>query len=301
LFTNRILPETEWKARREAHQHRVSVWTRSHRERSSRKQKHPIYDFLFNYYAFRPGLLNRWHPGPEITLAGDAATEFLCWPEYRETANGVRLDATQLSPRRREFVAWLKNLLTAVARRPAFFGCFGLHEWAMVYKQLPGEVRHSGQSLRLSPQDIANVVEARGVLCTHYDAFRFFTPEARPLNGCQPTRKTTLSLEQRGCLHANMDLYKWAFKLAPFTASEFVADCFALAYEIREVDMRASPYDLSGLGFPAIRIEDAEGRAEYEQYQRAFAARSEDLRANLVAVCDWIERPEDLALDSSTE
>jgi hypothetical protein len=65
--------------------------------------------------------------------------------------------------------------------------------------------------------------------------------------------------------------------------------------------MRASPYDLSGLGFPAIRIEDAEGRAEYEQYQRAFAARSEDLRANLVAVCDWIERPEDLALDSSTE
>jgi hypothetical protein len=243
-------------------------------------------------------LLSRWHPGPELTLAGAAATEFLRWPEYQETADGVRLDAARMPARRREFVAWLTSLLTGVAKRPAFFGCFGLHEWAMVYKQQRGEIRHSDHALRLSPEDIAGVVEARGVSCTHFDAFRFFTPEARPLNGYQPTRKTTLNMEQRGCLHANMDLYKWAYKLAPFTPSELVADCFALAYEIREVDMRASPYDLAGLGFPAIRIEEAEGRAEYEQYQRAFAARSEQLRARLVAVCDWIGAAAP-ALDSS--
>ena len=39
--------------------------------------------------------------------------------------------------------------------------------------------------------------------------------------------------EQPGCLHANMDLYKWAFKLAPFAPAELVADCFALARDIR--------------------------------------------------------------------
>ena len=99
-------------------------------------------------------------------------------------------------------------------------------------------------------------------------------------------RATTALLEQRGCLHANMDLYKWAFKLAPYTPSELIADCFELARDIREVDMRASPYDLAGLGFPPIRIETAGGRAEYEQHQRALAARGEPLREKLIALCE---------------
>jgi hypothetical protein len=102
------------------------------------------------------------------------------------------------------------------------------------------------------------------------------------------TRGTTVGFEQRGCLHANMDLYKWAFKMSPFTPSELVADCFELARDIREVDMRASPYDLRELGFSPIAVETAEGRAVYEQRQREFAVRSEPLRARLVSVCDWL-------------
>ena len=78
---------------------------------------------------------------------------------------------------------------------------------------------------------------------------------ARPLNRLQPTRETVPALEQRGCLHANMDLYKWAFKLAPLTPAELTADCFELARDIREVDMRASPYDLRSLGYGPIAIE----------------------------------------------
>ena len=92
--------------------------------------------------------------------------------------------------------------------------------------------------------------------------------------------------EQRGCLHANMDLYKWAFKLAPFTPSELVADCFELARDIRETDMRASPYDLRALGFEPIRIETPAGRADYERHQRVFATRGEPLRERLIALCD---------------
>ena len=113
--------------------------------------------------------------------------------------------------------------------------------------------------LRLSPAETAEVVEERGVRCTHFDAFRFFTPAARPLNLLQPTRERSRDLEQPGCLHANMDLYKWAYKLSPLVRSELVADCFALAREIRELDMRASPYDLADLGYPPVRDRDARG------------------------------------------
>ena len=83
-----------------------------------------------------------------------------------------------------------------------------------------------------------------------------------------------------------MDLYKWAFKFAPFTPSELIADSFALARDIREIDMRASPYDFQKIGYAPIAIETPEGRAEYEAHQRSFAERSQPLRARLVALCE---------------
>jgi hypothetical protein len=156
----------------------------------------------------------------------------------------------------------------------------------MVYRQAPAEVRHHGWPLRFSPGELARIVEGQALCCTHHDAFRFFTPPARPLNRVQPARATVSEHEQRGCLHANMDLYKWAFKLAPFTPSELLADCFALACDIREVDMRGSPYDLGALGFAPIAIETAAGREEYERAQRGFTARGEPLRARLIALCE---------------
>jgi hypothetical protein len=69
-------------------------------------------------------------------------------------------------------------------------------------------------------------------------------------------------------------------------SSELVADCFALAWEIRELDMRASPYDFSDLGFSPVRIETPEGKQEYAAAQRAFAERGAPLRARLVAECE---------------
>ncbi len=287
-----ILPEAAWQERQRAHEGRVRGWTDPHQARAARGEKHPVYDFLFSYYAFRPAWLRRWHPGPDVVLAGEGARAFLRWPEYRETGDGVGIDVSTLPAHRREFVRWLRDLLVAMQGRPAFYGCFGLHEWAMVYRQSPDEVRHNAWPLRFPPDELARIVEAGPVCCSHFDAFRFFTTPARPLNRLQPERATTPQLEQRGCLHANMDLYKWAFKLAPFTPSELIADGFELARDIREIDMRASPYDLAGLGFPPIRIETPEGRAEYERHQRAFAARGEPLRARLIALCESLLRGE---------
>ncbi|HVU36453.1 MAG TPA: 3-methyladenine DNA glycosylase [Opitutaceae bacterium] len=283
-----ILSEPEWRARQAAHEQRVRSWTDPHQERAARGERHPVYDFLFTYYAFRPAWLRRWHPGPGIALVGPVAHEFLRWPEYRESDGVVVLDRSALPAHRRDFVAWLRDMLVAMEARPAFYGCFGLHEWAMVYRQTADEIRHNAWPLRFAPADLAAIVERSSLCCSHFDAFRFFTAPARPLNKLQPTRDDTRHLEQRGCLHANMDLYKWAFKLAPFTPAELTADCFELARDIREIDMRASPYDLRALGFAPIPVETAAGRADYETHQRSFASRGEPLRARLISLCDWL-------------
>jgi hypothetical protein len=280
-----ILSESEWQTCQAAHVARVTAWLGPHQARASRGEKHPVYDFLFSYYAFRPAWLRRWHPGLEVALAGPAAAAFLSRSGYVATPDGVRVDPAAFSAQRRASLRWMHDLLVTMKDRPPFFGCFGLHEWAMVYRQTPDEVRHNSYPLRFAPEAIAQFVESQPVCCTHYDAFRFFTPPARPLNRLQPERGTLRQHEQRGCLHANMDLYKWAFKLAPFTSSELIADCFELARDIRETDMRASPYDLRALGFEPIMIETSAGRAEYERDQRAFTSRGEPLRERLIALC----------------
>ncbi|MGH8047031.1 MAG: 3-methyladenine DNA glycosylase [Chthoniobacterales bacterium] len=281
--TTDILAQTDWLARRAAHESRVDPWLAPHLARSSRGERHPIHDFLFEYYSYRPARLRRWHPGIGVALAGEVAEEFLAIPHYARLDGGIGVSTATLKPERFAFVRWLLGLLEAVRDRPPFFGCAGLHEWAMVHRA--EEVRHPQWPLRLGAAGTSAVLESLPVRCSHHDAFRFFTPEARPLNRLQPTRPEAHEMEQSGCLHANMDLYKWASKLAPFTPSELTADTFALARDIRELDMRASPYDFSALGFEPVAIETPEGRAAYEHGQREFSAQSAPLRKRLIAVC----------------
>ena len=81
-----------------------------------------------------------------------------------------------------------------------------------------------------------------------------------------------------------MDLYKWAAKAMPWAGSELLLDCFELAVELRDLDMRASPYDLTEWGREAVRIETADGRRIYENEQRTLAARARPLRERLIDV-----------------
>ena len=178
------------------------------------------------------------------------------------------------------------NLLRRTAERPEALGCFGRHEWAMVYRQGQDQVRHASWPLRLPPDSIAQVVESSPLRCTHFDAFRFYSAAARPLNVVTPTREKQADLEQPGCLHAAMDLYKWAFRSYPAIGADLTADCFELAREIRDVDMRVAPYDLADLGLAPIRIETPDGRAEFVRYQRDFAERGATLRARLLDAMD---------------
>lgn len=274
-----ILSEDEWRARQSRHQARVGPFVSAHLERRSRGLKHPVWDFLFEYYSFKPSHLLRWSPGLQVLVRGNVS-QFAAWKEFRVDELGARLDVERFPAHRTEALASTVDLLRATQSRAPFHGCLGLHEWAMVYKC--DEVRHEQAGLRLAPEAIAALVESQGVRCSHHDAFRFFTPQSRPLNVLQPSFESRAALEQPGCIHANMDLYKWAYKFSPWLGSDLIADAFEAALEARELDMRASPYDLTAWGFEPIRIETPEGRREYQAAQRAVAQRAAPVRARLI-------------------
>ncbi|NMO91213.1 3-methyladenine DNA glycosylase [Actinomycetospora sp. TBRC 11914] len=268
------LDEATWRARARAHAERADALTAGHRARRERRESHPVEDFLFTYYPTRPGRLRIWHPGADVVLAG--AGERAGWKHY--VPDGSRVDAASIRP---ETVAFVRDLLTATASRPAHLGCFGLHEWAMVYRDR--DTRHP-VPLRLGPEGTDAVVEDHRLRCTHHDAYRFFTAGAAPRNAGRPTREGQVAVEQPGCLHATMDLYKWATKLGPLVPGELLLDTFELARDVRVLDMRASPYDLTALGHPPVRIETAAGKAEYTRAQQGFAARGAVLRARLLEI-----------------
>jgi hypothetical protein len=279
------LAAREWRDRQRRHEERVDGWLLPHLERRQRGETHPVEDFLFTYYSHRPSALRRWHPGIGVTLTGAEVGELAGRPGYVVEAEAAYVDPA-LVVERADRTRWVRDLLAATSSRPPQLGCFGLHEWAMVYQQGADDLRHSAYPLRLGPAGTDEVVESHRIACTHFDAFRFFTGPARPRNALQPTREDQQRNEQPGCLHAAMDLYKWSYKLTPLVPSELVADCFALAREVRYVDMQAAPYDLSTLGVEPIRIETQEGKARYIERQRDFAERGGVLRQRLVDVCD---------------
>lgn len=276
------LSTAEWQARSASHLARVQRYTQPRRERRARGAVHPVYDFLFQYYSYSAGKLETWHPLPhEGVEDSPAARERFCAPLYEAHAGIVRRSAHALSLTERETLQQVRQVLCDTRERAANFGCYGLHEWAMVHGG--HDVRHAGIApLRLPQEQIDALVLQRPVACSHFDAFRFFAPAAKPLNRLPLAWATRYDAEQPGCIHANMDLYRWAYTAMPHIGSDLLADCFELAVELRELDMRASPYDLRAMGFEPVCIETPEGREEYQQSQRALSARAAVLRDTLI-------------------
>jgi len=284
---NPVVPAATWLPLAEAHADRADSLTAAHRARKLAHERHPIDDFLYDYYGTKPSLLRRWHPGAGVALGPtpDGPAGHAAWRWYSTDDDGtVALDVPELLADRGETVRYVHTLLAATADRPVHTGCFGLHEWAMVYRQDDARRRHT-LPLRLGRDGTDAVVDAHPLRCSHFDAFRFFTPDAVPRNRVQLTRADQVGNEQPGCLHANMDLFKWASKLGPLTPGDLLLDCFELARDIRTLDMQASPYDVSSLGEPCVAVETPEGKAEYVARQRVFAERAASLRARLVVAC----------------
>jgi hypothetical protein len=85
-----------------------------------------------------------------------------------------------------------------------------------------------------------------------------------------------------------MDCYKFAYKLGPLVESTLVMDCLELAARARELDMRASPYDLRDYGFEPITIETPAGRSEYVRIQQHVAEQAAPLRERLTEACEHL-------------
>ena len=287
---------------------------------------HAVYNFLQHYYHIKGGKgtkrLARWSPGlgrcengveehSEEEGGGPAATLLLGATED-DLADGIlHLRGATIVPGRgvmydasaafRDASAdaatpfvWYRDLLRSTRAQEPVLHCYGLHEWAMQYwpegadPPPSAQYQQNAMSLRVSREVINQVVERKGVSCTHVDALRFFAPAAAPLNhhGASLQREQQLELEQPGCVHAHMDLLKMALRLAPWLAGEIVADALEVALAARSLDVAASPYDASRFGLKPIEVETVSGRAEYGRQQLALMEQAAPVRDALLDAYD---------------
>ena len=276
---------SEWQLQATQHRARAEEWTLPYRSRRASRQMHPIYDFLFIYYRNKPSQLEAWHPGFGIGLADAPLGETFKEAHYRVEDGVTRLDPSRIKEATRHRLEMALRLCQTVRARPATFGCFGMHEWAMVYQgDTEAEVRHGERlPLRLSQEATDAFVRSRPIQCSHFDAFRFFSPAAKDFNRIQPSKDTRIENEQCGCLHTNMDLYKLATHCMPWVGSELLWQCFEFALSARQLDMQASPYDCSSLGFDPVAVETPTGKLEYERRQRQLSEAAKPLRDALIA------------------
>ncbi len=282
----KLLSVKEWRRLKAGHEKRIDQLLGDYLAQRSRHAKNPVLDFLFEYYSFRPSLLRRWSPGIGLLLEGKEAERFLDHEVFIRLNDAVAVDPSAFPTHRIESTRWILRLLQAVQSRSPRLGCFGLHEWAMVYRT--EQVRHPYYPLRLSPDEIAAFVDTRQIACSHFDAFRFFTRPARPLNHLQPGHNDRLAYEQPGCVHVTMDLYKWSYKIYPWIPGDLLADSFELAVQARTIDMQASPYDLREYHLEPIEIETPEGRTEYSEKQKMLAEKAGPIRQRLIKVYEQL-------------
>ena len=86
----KILNSSDWRSKAKSHSEKVLPWIEEFRFRRARGQVHPVADFLFTYYSFRPGQLTRWSPGIGFSLEESRDIIDMYEPE---TANTHQLES----------------------------------------------------------------------------------------------------------------------------------------------------------------------------------------------------------------
>ena len=138
LATPKILESVHWKQAMADHKDRVQEWTTPYKKRRSKTESHPVHDFLFSYYSYSIGRLESWHP-PAGTHLEFSPTENKHIPShfsenyYTKKGGYLFLDPTK-SVSRLNSHRWILQLLEHTQKNKPIYGCYGMHEWAMVYK-----------------------------------------------------------------------------------------------------------------------------------------------------------------------
>src|SRR5581483_4243814 len=110
------IPREIWQPTRAAYLARVRPWADDRLRRMSRQEKHPVHDFLFEYYSFRPAHLCRWTPGFGVVLE-DATRADVPWAEFVESDTGLSLPAAAFPGHRIAYLRWAVQYLEVTLRR----------------------------------------------------------------------------------------------------------------------------------------------------------------------------------------
>src|SRR5262245_41891364 len=96
------LPEPVWRERLAHHKERLAPFAAERITRMARREKHPVRDFLFEYYAYRPAQLLRWSPGCDVALE-NARPGDVEWNDLAATGSGLILTQDSFPAGRRSF------------------------------------------------------------------------------------------------------------------------------------------------------------------------------------------------------
>ena len=248
-----------WRERRAAHEERVDDWLAPHLRR--RAAGRPIRSRTSSSPTTRTGPRScaGGTPAPGVVLAGVARPR--AGPDYAPRAAGATLDTAAVLARRGD----------SMRLDPRAAGPHGRargRTWAA--SACTSGRWSTGRPRRGTPQRLAAAALARsdrrvvrgerGVRCSHFDAYRFFTAPARPLNVLRPTREAQhdagaagLPARQHGPLQVGVQA------VARWSPSELVADCFALARDIRDAGHARQPVRPGGAGLRAGADGDPRG------------------------------------------
>ncbi len=322
-ITQKTLSRQEWLSRTHQYQHDLHNLIYPKNLKTGKitqhdTHQHPIYNFLHRYYRYSVEYISKYSAGinhlledvqPTDLQNEHLHTEFLIPYESSDQNHLYTLDQDRIKLqlnqnkgkyRHANIIQNYQTLLTTL-RKPPFYGCFGYHEWAMLYsgRSQPRPKPHQPQlPLRVSQEIIDTIVETPGNLkCTHYDAWRFFQKESQAWNIYPSLNRLDQSkIEQPGCIHANMDLFKYAYQLYPFISSELLLKSLEIAIMARKIDVRASPYDCSAYlseeegeeGRSPICVETSEGRKEYIEYQERLVEKAIPIRKEICNIYEQI-------------
>ena len=301
-----MLTRSEWRSRADAHRRRVKDLLGGMFYDRKIHDKHPIYNFLFTYYRFRPHrTLERYSAGLEFGLekhcnSDDDGSLYLPSSKHFSVKNNcIEMDPVKsLNEKSVTRIRNLHTLLALVQRRPPTFSCFGVHEFAMLHSGARHSHFQKNLKLRMTQREIDDVVERAPIRCSHFDATRHFPESALKSCGIKTGPTLRVKNEQAGCIHTNLDLFKFSLRLWPFASSELVADALELAIRARELDMRASPYDLSSISdftelgrdfdLTPVLIETESGRAEFRDSTMVLYRDSLPIRNRLIKVASSV-------------
>ena len=261
----RVLPADSWRESQTAHEARVDALIRGHLDRARRCRSAPGRGLPLHLLLPAARAAAPLAPGRSGRAAGGRAASGPAWRFHRvvDRTASSRVDVARLPRPTRGTPARARPAPAGRDRVAA--GPVRLLRAARVGDGLPPgrrAVRHAGCRCGSGAAGTDAVVESHRIRCSHYDAFRFFTAagarrgtrcsrpgtaRSRSSSPAACTRRWTSTSGRTSCCPRRAQSSWWS------TPSSSPAT-------IRELDMRASPYDLTALGLRPRPDRDARGQ-----------------------------------------